>query len=97
MSDIYEMTISKERGEQMWNIWVSDGVEANRLEKKGWKVNWEVTRGPYVHCQIPLKAITIRSKATVDNMAKRSEEMKGKPFPNVPPESDFFTHESIPY
>ena len=82
MSDISEISISKVRGDQYWDIWVSDGTEANKLANRGWEIEWDNTKGGYVHCKIPLKALTIRTKKAVENLAKRSEEMKGKGFPS---------------
>jgi hypothetical protein len=79
-SDIKEIAINKIKGDDYWEIWTSDGVEANRLERKGWEVDWENRTGPYVTCRVPIKALTIRSKKVVENMEKRSEEMKGKGF-----------------
>ena len=78
--EIKELAITKQKDWDYWEIWVSDGVEANRLERKGWDVDWENRTGPYIKCTIPEKAITIRSKKVVENMEKRSEAMRGKAF-----------------
>ena len=77
-AEIKEISITKVKGDEYWQVWTSDGVEINRLQRKGWVPDGE--SGPYMKFNIPAKALNIRSKKVVENMEKRSEEMKGKKF-----------------
>lgn len=82
MSEIREISITKINGDDYWDIWVSDGIEINKLERKGWTIERGENRGEYVRCRIPAKALTIRTKTAVESLARRSEEMKGMSFPD---------------
>ena len=71
--DIREISISRTTDNKSWDVWVSDGNQINSLRSKGWE---EVdASGPYVKFELPLKAISIRKKSTVELYKRQSVEM----------------------
>ena len=67
-----EAVISAMRGDDEWDIWVSDTVWIDKLERAGWEPVETQAAGGYRRFSLPRNALTLRRRETVQNWSKQA-------------------------
>lgn len=70
--DTAEICISRYLDEDQWRIETNDKTTAAMLKRRGWAVFGDDEDADYWSFLVPLKAVSLRSKKTVDGFASRA-------------------------